>query len=280
MPVSFMTHLSTRRSGDSKELIWYSSTLLNGVPHGFSTRVGGVSEPPWDTLNLGPGRGDQPAHVEENYRRFCGALGADAERVVLAKQVHETTVRTVTAADAGKGLYRPRNYTADALITMEDNLPLVVFSADCGIILLHDPETGAVGAVHAGWRGCAAGILQKAVKELCALSGANAERLRAAVGPCIGPRCFETDSDVPDAMRAALGAKAEAHFQYDYARNKWNVNLAGLIRESLLQAGLPARRIDVLGICTACHPELFWSHRKMGDARGVQAAMIMKAPAE
>ena len=269
----FVTH-------DSNGMIWYASALLQNVPHGFSTRSGGVSGPPWDTLNLGPSRGDEPAHVAENYRRFCAAIGADAGRVVLAKQVHETTVRTVTAADAGMGLHRPRNYTADALITIEDNLPLVVFSADCGIILLHDPVTGAVGAVHAGWRGCAAGIVQKAVRELCALSGAEPERLRAAVGPCIGQCCFETDSDVPDAMRAALGGRAEAHLRYDYERNKWMVNLAGLIRESLLQAGLVPQCVDVLGICTACHPERFWSHRKMGDARGVQAAMITKAPAK
>ena len=278
--MSFITHLSTQPSGDSKEMIWYASTLLKNVPHGFSTRSGGVSGPPWDTLNLGPSRGDEPAHVAENYRRFCAAIGADAGRVVLAKQVHETTVRTVTAADAGMGLRRPRNYTADALITIEDNLPLVVFSADCGIILLHDPVTGAIGAVHAGWRGCAAGILQKAVGELCALSGAEPERLRAAVGPCIGQCCFETDSDVPDAMRVALGQRAEAHFRYDYGRNKWMVNLSGLIRECLLRAGLRTRRIDVLRLCTACHPELFWSHRKMGEVRGVQAAMIMKTPAK
>ena len=272
--VSFITHITTQ--WDS-EIIWYTSSQLADTPHGFSTRRGGVSGPPWDSLNLGPGRGDVPAHVAENYRRFCAIIGADAERVVLARQVHETTVRTVTARDAGKGLHVPRDYTADALITVESGLPLVVFSADCGIILLRDPETGAVGAVHAGWRGCAGGIVEKAVAELCKLSGADASRIRAAIGPCIGQGCFETDSDVPDAMRASLGERAEAHFRYDCARNKWKVDLAGLNREWLLRAGIPAGQIDVLCICTACHPELFWSHRKMGDARGVQAAMIMKA---
>ncbi|MBQ9492940.1 MAG: peptidoglycan editing factor PgeF [Oscillibacter sp.] len=259
------------------DLIWYTSSKLSGVPHGFSTRPGGVSGPPWDSLNLGPGRGDVPGHVAENYRRFCAAIGTDPERVVLARQVHETTVRTVTAADAGKGLYSPRDYTADALITMETGLPLVVFSADCGILLLHDPVTGAVGAVHAGWRGCAAGIVEKAVAALCGLSGADPSRLRAAVGPCIGPCCFETDGDVPDAMRTGLGPAAEAYCKYDNARGKWLIDLAGLNREWLLRAGVPAEQADVLRLCTACHPKLFWSHRKMGDARGAQVAMIMKA---
>lgn len=270
--MSFITHVSSRRSD---KLIWYSSGLLSDVPHGFSTRLGGVSEPPWNSLNLGPGRGDEHAHVVENYRRFCEAIGADAERVVLAKQVHETTVRTVTGDDAGKGLYRPRNYTADALITIEPNLPLTVFSADCGVILLHEPITGAVGAIHAGWRGCAGGIVEKAVKALCALADAEPSQIRAAIGPCIGPICFTTDSDVPDAMRRSLGKRSEKRFEYDYDRNKWRVDLPGLNREWLLRAGVPAEQIDLLRLCTACHPELFWSHRKMGDARGVQAAMIM-----
>ena len=120
--------------------------------------------------------------------------------------------------------------------------------------------------------------MEKAVVELCKLSGAEASRIRAAIGPCIGRECFETDSDVPDAMREALGRDAEPYFVYDDARNKWHVDLAGLNREWLLRAGVPAARIDTLRLCTACHPELFWSHRKMGEARGVQAAMIMKAP--
>ena len=272
--MSFVTHIATQYGN---EIIWYASSQLEDAPHGFSTRLGGVSGPPWDSLNLGPGRGDEPSHVAENYRRFCTLIGADPERVVLAKQVHETTVRTVTARDAGKGLHAPRDYTADALITIEAGLPLVVFSADCGIILLRDPVTGAVGAVHAGWRGCAAGILQKAVEELCALSGAEASRIRAAVGPCIGRRCFETDGDVPEAMRGSLGESAEAYLEYDRDAEKWRVDLAGLNREWLLRAGIPSEQIDMLRVCTACNPELFWSHRRMGEARGAQVAMIMKA---
>ena len=89
---------------EQNSLIYLTSPLLSGVRHGFSTRQGGVSVPPWDSLNLGVGRGDDLAHVRENYRRFCGVLGMDPARAVLSKQVHETTVRLCTAADAGKGL--------------------------------------------------------------------------------------------------------------------------------------------------------------------------------
>ena len=258
---------------EQNDLVWLTSPLLEGVRHGFSTRRGGVSPAPWDTLNLGPGRGDAPENVRENYRRFFGCTGAVPERAVLSLQVHRDDVRLCTAADAGKGLVRERDYEADALITAERDLPLVVFSADCGILLLHDPEAGCVWAVHAGWRGCAAGIVEKTVREMVRLLGARPERIRAAVGPCIGKCCFETDSDVPEAMQAsALGAEAEPYWERRGA--KYHVDLAGLNRQWLLHAGVAPEHIDVCGLCTACRPDLFWSHRKMGNARGAQVAMI------
>ena len=152
------------------------------------------------------------------------------------------------------------------------DLPLVVFSADCGILLLHDPVRRAAGAVHAGWRGCAGGIVEKAVEAMHTRFATDPADLRAAVGPCIGPCCCETDSDVPEAMTAALGAAAAPFLER--RGKKWHVDLAGLNRQWLLRAGLAPDHIDVCGLCTACRPDLFWSHRKMGEARGVQTAVI------
>ena len=150
-----MSFLAHKENG----LLIKTSTVLSGVRHGFSTRTGGVSPPPWDSLNLGVGRGDDMDRVRENYRRFCAVLGTDEHRAVLSKQVHEDNVRHVTEEDCGKGLFRERDYTSvDAMITDTPDIPLVVFSADCGIILLYDPVRRAVGAAHAGWRGAAAGI--------------------------------------------------------------------------------------------------------------------------
>ena len=264
----------TFHTQEPHDLVWLSSSLLNNVRHGFSTRKGGVSRGHLASLNLRGAvpSGDNPEAVLENYRRFCNAIGTDVNAAVLSKQVHETTVRICTAADAGKGLFSERDYTADALVTNVPGLPLTVFSADCGIILLHDPVHQAIGAVHAGWRGCAAGIVEKAVQTMTAAYGTRPADLLAAIGPCIGQCCFETDDDVPAAMRAALGEDAESYLEQ--RPPKWHVDLAGLNRQWLLRAGLMPEQIETSGLCTGCHPELFWSHRKMGNARGAQVAMI------
>ena len=202
---------------------------------------------------------------------LAGELGVDEHRAVLSKQVHEDNIRHVTAEDCGKGLFRDRDYTSvDAMVTDTPDIPLVVFSADCGIILLHDPVHGAVGAAHAGWRGAACGIAYKTVLRMQELFGTDPGNLRAAIGAAIGPCCFETDADVPQALEAALGAEAEPYITR--RGPKWHVDLKGVNARWLEKAGV--RHIDVSPDCTACHPELYWSHRRMGQARGAQIAMI------
>ena len=215
--MSFLAH-------EENGLLIKTSTVLSGVRHGFSTRTGGVSPAPWDSLNLGVGRGDDMDRVRENYRRFCAVLGTDGHRAVLSKQVHEDNVRHVTAEDCGKGLFRERDYTSvDAMITDTPDIPLVVFSADCGIILLYDPVRRAVGAAHAGWRGAAAGIVYKTVRRMQETFGTDPRDLRAAIGAAIGPCCFETDADVPRALRDALGREAEPYITR--RGQKWHVEI-------------------------------------------------------
>ena len=266
--MAFQTHTK-------QGLIWHTSSLLDdpALRHGFSTRVGGVSPAPWDSLNLGIARGDTPENLQENYRRFCAVLGVDAHRTVLSRQVHEDNIRLVTEADAGKGLWRERDYeSVDAMICREPNLPLVVFSADCGIILLWDPEHRAVGAVHAGWRGVASGLVKKTALRMQEVFGSDPAQLRCAIGPAIGPCCFETDEDVPTALRQALGDAVKPYMEKHGA--KWHIDLKAINAHWLRCAGVPAHQIDVCSHCTACMPELYWSHRKTGNARGAQIAMI------
>lgn len=258
-------------------ITYLRSQALEGVAHGFSTRLGGVSPAPWDSLNLGVGRGDTMENVQENYRRFCAVLGMDDRRAVLSKQIHEDVVRHVTEADAGKGLYRDRDYSSvDGMVTNVPHLPLVVFSADCNVILLYDPVGRAIGACHAGWRGTALGIAKKTAQEMVRLFGCDPANIRAAIGPAIGQCCFETDEDVPAALREALGAEVEPYIAWNGA--KYHIDLKAVNALWLRKAGV--ERIDICDHCTACRPDLYWSHRKMGTARGAQIAMIALEVAE
>lgn len=251
-------------------LVYLTSDILSDVAHGFSTRLGGVSPAPRDSLNLDD-RDETADNLQENFRRFCAVTGTDVERIVLSKQVHRDDVRLVTADDCGKGLWRERDYTsADGLICATPNIPLVVFSADCGVILLHDPVRRAIGAVHAGWRGTAMGIVGKAVREMVRCFGCDPRNIHAAIGPSISQCCFETDDDVPAALRETLGADAE---QFMVRRGvKWHIDLKAVNRYWLQREGVTA--IDICDHCTACRTDLYWSHRKMGRERGEQAAII------
>ena len=225
----------------------------NGIVHGFSTRLGGVSPAPWDSLNLDDRRGDDNANVQENFRRLCAALDMNVRRVVLSRQVHRDDVRVVTAADCGKGLWRPQDYdSADALITDVPGVPLVVFSADCNVILLHDPVRRVVGAAHAGWRGTAAGIAGKTVRAMCEAYGCAPADIRAAIGPAIGQCCFETDGDVPEALRRALGREAEPFMTWN--GRKWHIDLKAVNALWLQKAGV--QHIDFWEVCILFISEL------------------------
>ena len=245
-----------------------------GFPHGFSTRVGGVSPPPWDTLNLGANCGDDPARVSENFRRFCAAIGADPERLVKNHQVHGDLVRAVTGSDCMSSPGEPGTSEADGLITGEPGLCLAVFSADCIPVLLCDPKSGAAAAVHAGWRGTALGIAARGVARLVQDFGAAPENILAAIGPGISLCCFETHQDVPDGLRAGLGEAAEPYLHPIPQTEKYHVDLKGANRQWLLQAGVLPEHIALCSACTACPGAPFWSHRRLGTRRGSMAALI------
>lgn len=245
------------------------------VPHCFTTRSGGVSTGHLASLNLGFHRGDAPGNVEENFRRVAGLLGVPLEQLVLTRQVHSDTVRPV-GREAWGELWSPDRPECDALVTNVPGTALAVFTADCTPILLHDPVTGAVGAIHAGWRGTAASIAAKTVSAMSRLYGTDPADLRAAIGPNIGPCCFETDADVPQAMVEAYGPQARE--QIRAAGDKYYVNLKALNALSLSSAGV--RRIEISGECTVCSSQRFWSHRATRGLRGSQGAMILCKEAE
>ena len=242
------------------------------VPHGFTTRLGGVSEGYLASLNLGAHRGDSLENVRKNYDILTSALGFSTEKLVLANQIHTDIVRVVTEKDC-LGSLSHRDYPeCDALVTNTPGVALVVFTADCTPILFYDPVTGAVGAAHAGWRGTASGIAAKTVEAMVAAFGCKPENIRAAIGPNIGACCFETDRDVPEAMLSALGQDAKPYISQ--ANKKFRVDLKGLNALWLRRSGV--KDIAIAKECTACDPHAFWSHRVTKGQRGSQGAIIVR----
>lgn len=262
--MSFTTH--------SKNGIEFDSADHIATLHAFTTRYGGVSEPPFDSLNFADNRGDKAENLLENYRRLGAAAGFDASRVVCCRQVHSATVIEASEAYAGKVLWDDRPFDADALVTNIPELPLVVFSSDCCTALFFDPVTRSIGAAHAGWRGTADGIVYNVVREMERLYGAKAENIRVALGPSIHPCCFETHRDVPDALRETLGADAEQCIETMGEKFRVDLNLAN--RLWLKRAGILEENIDTHPDCTGCDLKRYWSHRKMGEKRGGQIALI------
>lgn len=252
-------------------LEYFRSSLLEGTAHCFSTRYGGVSEGYLASLNLGVHRGDVPENVYRNYDILGQAVGFDPAHTVFTKQIHSDIVERVGKAQWGRGLYREVEEGCDGLVTNEPLTALTVFSADCTPVLLYDPVRKAIGAVHAGWRGTAMKIAAKAVLKMTGEFGSKPEDIRAAIGPCIGQCCFETHNDVPDAMLASYGAAAQ-RWIYPVGE-KFRVDLKGLNALSLREIGVT--QIDIAEECTACEPQRFWSHRRVGGERGSLAAVIM-----
>ena len=244
-----------------------------GVIHAFTTRAGGVSGGVYSSLNLGFNRGDDPDKVRENYNILASSLGLDAARLVCSHQVHGDTVRVATTADCRSDLASPTGYDADALVTNEPGLALMVFAADCIPILLYAADTHAAGAAHAGWRGTVADIAGKTAMKLCGEYGGRPENIRAAIGAGIGLCCFETGAEVYEAAKM-LDLPDFADLYREDGGGKYHLDLKGLNRALLIRAGLREENIAVNPECTMCLCDKYWSHRATNGVRGVQGAVI------
>ena len=240
------------------------------VPHCFTTRLGGVSEGIFASMNIAIKEGETEENVRRNLTVLADALDFDLGQLVCSHQIHSDIVRVVTKADHISIFHR--DYPeCDALITNDPGVALMIFTADCTPILLHDPVTGAVGAAHAGWRGTAADIAGKTVRAMVERFGCEAKNIRAAIGPNIAQCCFETDADVPQAMGALLGAAAESCIRTQ--GDKYYVNLKEINALLLRRAGV--EQVEISTHCTACQPQRFWSHRITKGQRGSQGAIIV-----
>ena len=215
----------------------------------FSTRLGGVSEGPFESLNLGRRTGVDVERVDENRRRLCSALGADEKQLTLGYQTHSTIVNRAQAASRGT--------PGDGLWTDEPGVPMVALGADCVLIALArtNGDAPALAVLHAGWRGLADGIVETAAR---ALGG----RLAAIVGPAIGPCCYEVQEDVAGRFRDRFGPGIIDRGKLDL----WTA-------AELAARDAGATKVERVDLCTACRPDLFFSERRTGRPRGTQGVV-------
>lgn len=243
---------------DRVELLTASSI---DVPHGFPTRHGGISIGPFSSLNTSYVVGDDEAHVRENLKRLATAAKVEPDKLFSVTQVHGDVL--VHALDS-----TPQTQ-ADALWSQTPGTAVGVRTADCLPVLLHDPRSGRVAAVHAGWRGVINELTAKTIafwKE----QGTRPEDLRAAIGPCIQQCCFEVDGDLPGRFSAAFGPEVVVSIE---GKAKKHLDLPRAVALTLQRAGVPVANFEVLPHCTRCD-ERFFSHRRDHGVTGRHLSFI------
>lgn len=235
--------------------------------HGFLTRVGGVSAPPFDSLNFDARDSDPQTNIDENIRRASTALDAGLEDLATVNQVHGDAIHIVT--DRARPRDRPE---ADAVITGLTDAPVGVLTADCLPILLFDGVNGVAGAVHAGWKGTAKGIVIKAIEAMGRAYGTKPRDILCALGPYIGPCCYTVGEEVEFAIRSSFGHTGGF---MERNGNGWRLDIGLLNMRQLMSAGVPRDGIGFEPSCTSCNNRLFFSYRKDGGRTGRQLSFIM-----
>lgn len=252
---------------------YYRSPLLRDVRHGFSTRLGGVSTLRHTaSMNLAFGRGDSEDVVMRNLELFGEALEIDPRTAVSLPQIHSDDVIYVTEDMRGFGYYTETSLKCDGYVTDTRDIALGVKTADCVPILLADKAAGVICAIHAGWRGTAAGICARSVEKMLSL-GAKKENIYAAIGPSICKCCFEIGEDVAEQLRK-IAPMSGLIIPSMSDKTKYFADLPGINREILRHAGIKPENIDFSGLCTCCNDDVFHSHRKTGGVRGTMLALI------
>ncbi len=225
--------------------------------HGFTTRHRGVSEGPYASLNLGLSSGDDRELVEANRDLLLAALGVTRDQVCAFDQVHGKRVLI------GEPSWFEEE--ADAAVSDDPDLLLVVSAADCLPVLFFDPESGAVGAAHSGWRGTLAGISGEVVDTMAREYGSRPGRLQVAIGPGVGACCYEVSPEIAAAYLAA-GFSAACFTAGSGSRPR--LDLLAATREVLAAAGIDPANVSAVDRCTSCEPEVFYSHRRDAGRTG------------
>lgn len=261
----------------TKEIVFFELEFLEKqapVKAVYTSRIKGNSQPPYDSLNLGLHVGDSSETVLANRSLLAELLELPLENWVIGEQIHSNKVASVRQKDAGRGAYDKETVLKgiDAIVTNEPGLTLVTFYADCVPIFIVDPINRAIGLAHAGWRGTILQIGLHTVKKMIKEFGSQPDELIAAIGPAIGPCCYQIDNKVAKAVRehlawhdSVLMSDGDNHYRLDLPK----ANYLGL-----KAAGLKSENISAADICTRCSSDIFFSYRAANGVTGRQAALL------
>jgi YfiH family protein len=241
---------------------------------GFTTRHEGVSRPPYNSLNLGLNTLDTSHNVHGNRSLLARTFGCRVERLVTVTQVHRNDLLVIDEPNTEFGHFQ--KLECDGIVTNQPGVMIAVGVADCLPILLLDPDRRVVAALHAGWKGTAGGIAVKGVDAMVELFGSKPDRILAALGPAIGPCCYEVDLPVREAFGqsgAVWDEAAEAA-----GEGRWRLDLVAANRRQLLDAGVREEHLETAGHCVSCAGDWFFSYRRDGGETGRQAGFIMLVP--
>ena len=269
------SHMQIKENKGVTWLTYPTFEQFADIVHGFSTRLGGVSEGIYASMNLSFTRGDKDAAVYENYRRFADALGFSERDIVTSDQTHTANVRIITEEDRGNGITKPRPYTdVDGMITNVRGLVLATFYADCVPLYFVDPVHHAIGLSHSGWRGTVAKIGAVTIRKMQETYGTDPADVYAAIGPSICQECYEVSEDVILEFQKSFAPEHWEKLFYKKENGKYQLNLWEANKIIFTEAGITEKHISMPGICTCCNPEFLFSHRASHGKRGNLGAFL------
>ncbi len=267
------------RINQNGELVYLTFPILESIDwisHLFSTRMGGVSEGIFRSMNLSYTRGDEKEAVDENFRRIAGLLSCSVEDIVCSDQTHTTNLRVVGRADGGKGITREKDYRdVDGLLTDEPGVYLATFFADCVPLYFVDTRRRAIALAHSGWRGTVARMGQCVVEKMREVYGTDPADLTVAVGPSICQACYEVSEDVAEAFAKAFRGPGQIdEILQKKGGGKYQLDLWHANEIVLTEAGIPAKKIQVTDLCTCHNSGYLFSHRASHGQRGNLGAFL------
>jgi len=266
--------------GDVLYLTFPAFEEFDFVYHGFSTRLGGVSQGIYSSMNCSLGRGDDDENVILNFKKLCDAIKINPHTLVFSAQTHTSNILEVTKDDCGKGLFLPRTYdNIDGLITKCTDVTLVTFYADCVPIYFVDPVMRVVATAHAGWKGTVSQIARKMIALMKDKFSCDPKDIITGIGPSIGSCCFEVDENTVEEFNILpehiiSGCIKQRQDPANPDKFKYDIDLQRINKNVFLDAGIINEHINVADLCTKCNSDLLFSHRATNGQRGGMVAII------